>query len=302
MIKHFVDAGYDVFVTDWKLITKETSGSTLENYISEVIKAKEVIRELTGQEEIGGLGYCIGGAYLDMDAAMYGGYNYVINLATMLNSKVGEEGAGLMGAFSDFSICDIDQVIEKNNGVFPGEMLRSFFDWVKPEKAANMFMDIYFYGKEYKYANDAIYFWNNFSSRDVAGPAQRQFLWEIYYENSLAKGTMKLFGKTVDLKKITVPFCNVAALFDHIVPFPNALSTAHLVGTPPDKQVTIKVEGGHVRGVVNPPLFIVLEEFTRRYSGTRERVVLPSASDEALQEYNNDECTTESDLSTSAEG
>ena len=134
-------------------------------------------------------------------------------------------------------------------------------------------MDIYFYGREYKYANDAIYFWNTHSARDVAGPAHRQLLWELYYENSLSKGAMKLFGKDINLKNITIPFCNVAAIFDHIVPFPNALSTAYLIGTPPEKQMTIKIEGGHVRGVVNPPLYPVLEEFIRGYSGDKDRPV-----------------------------
>ncbi|MFP5211855.1 MAG: hypothetical protein ACLGPL_00610, partial [Acidobacteriota bacterium] len=233
MIRSFTERGYDVFVTDWKLITKETRSTTLEDYIGEIVQAKEVIRKLTGEEEIGGLGYCIGGVFIDMEASLYDGYKYIVNLTTLLNSKAGDEGAGVMGAFSDFSINDIDDFIEKHGGVFPGEVLKSFFDWVKPEKAANMFMDLYFYGKEYSYANDAIYFWNTGSSRDVAGPAQRQLLWEIYYKNSLVEGGMKLFGRDVDLKNITVPFCNVAAIFDHIVPFPNALSTAYLIGTPP---------------------------------------------------------------------
>jgi len=267
MISFFVDKGYDVFVTDWKLLTEETKSSTFEDYITEVVKAKEVIKNLTGQTEIGGLGYCIGGTYLDIEAALHGGYKYLINLTALLNAKVGEEGSGIMGAFSDFSIYDIDEFIRKHNGVFPGEVLKSFFDWVKPEKAANAFMDLYFYGREYKYANDAIYFWNTSSARDVAGPAHRRFLWEVYYENNLAKGSMKLFDRTVDLKNIVAPFCNVAALFDHIVPFPNALATAYLIGTPSEKQMTIKIKGGHVRGVVNPPLYPVLEEFISRHSG-----------------------------------
>ncbi|HDM76018.1 MAG TPA: alpha/beta hydrolase [Deltaproteobacteria bacterium] len=273
MIRYMVEKGYDVFVTDWKLITEETKNATLEDYISEIMEAKRVIKNLTGQDKIGGLGYCIGGTYIDIDAALNDEYKYLINLTTLLNSKIGEEGAGLMGAFSDFSINDIDRFIETYNGVFPGEVLKGFFDWVKPEKAAMMFMDMYFYGNEYKYASDAVFFWNTHSTRDLAGPAHRQYLWEIYYKNSLAKGKMKLFDRKVDLKNITVPFCNVAALFDHIVPFPNALSTAYLIGTPREDQTTIKIYGGHVRGVVNPHLYPVLEGFMRKHSGKKERKV-----------------------------
>lgn len=178
-----------------------------------------------------------------------------------------------MGAFSDFSIYDIDSFIRKHNGVFPGEVLKSFFDWVKPEKAANMFMDLYFYGQEHKYGNDAIFFWNNYSTRDLPGPAHRQYLWEIYFQNNLVKNKMRLFNKTINIKDIKVPFCNVAALFDHIVEFPTALSTAHLIGTPEKDQVTIKVNGGHVRGIVNPALYPMLEKFMRQYSGSKDRPV-----------------------------
>ena len=84
---------------------------------------------------------------------------------------------------------------------------------------------------------------------------------------------MMLFDREINLRDITIPFCNVAALFDHIVPFPNALSTAYLIGTPPEKQRTIIVEGGHVRGVVNHVLYPVLEEFTRQHSGYNGRPV-----------------------------
>lgn len=273
MIRYFVEKGYDVFVTDWNPITEETKSATLEDHIGEITAARELIRKLTGESKVGGLGYCIGGTYLDIEAALNKGFKYLINLTTLLTSKAGKGGAGLMGAFSDFSIYDIDSFIRKHNGVFPGEVLKSFFDWVKPEKAANMFMDLYFYGQEHKYGNDAIFFWNNYSTRDLPGPAHRQYLWEIYFQNNLVKNKMRLFNKTINIKDIKVPFCNVAALFDHIVEFPTALSTAHLIGTPEKDQVTIKVNGGHVRGIVNPALYPMLEKFMRQYSGSKDRPV-----------------------------
>ncbi len=273
MISYMVEKGYDVFVTDWKLITEETKNATLEDYLAEIREARKVIKRLTGQDKIGGLGYCIGGVYIDIDAALDEDYVYLVNLTTLLDSRVGKDGAGLMGAFSDFSINDIDEFVKTHNGIFPGEVLKSFFDWVKPEKAAMMFMDMYFYGNEYKYANDAVFYWNTHSTRDLAGPAHREYLWQIYYKNNLARGKMKLFNRKIDLKKIKVPFCNVAALFDHIVPFPNALSSAYLIGTPREKQKAIKVYGGHVRGVVNPHLFPVLDEFMSGYSGKKNRDV-----------------------------
>ena len=84
---------------------------------------------------------------------------------------------------------------------------------------------------------------------------------------------MRCLDRTINLKNIKVPFCNVAALFDHIVEFPTALATAHLIGTPPEDQITIKVNGGHVRGIVTPALYPLLEKFIRQYSSSKNRPV-----------------------------
>jgi hypothetical protein len=46
-----------------------------------------------------------------------------------------------------------------------------------------------------------------------------------------------------------------------------------LIGTPPEAQVTIKINGGHVRGVVNPALYPLLAGFIQRYSGLKNRPV-----------------------------
>jgi polyhydroxyalkanoate synthase len=72
----------------------------------------------------------------------------------------------------------------------------------------------------------------------------RRFLKDCYQENKLVKGELKIGGKTVDLKNITMPLLNIYASADHLVP-PSATKPLNdLVGSS-DKSL-YEFKGGHV--------------------------------------------------------
>jgi polyhydroxyalkanoate synthase len=57
-----------------------------------------------------------------------------------------------------------------------------------------------------------------FDSPDQAGETFRQFMKDCYQKNLLIKNEMKLNGKKINLKNITMPLLNAMAEFDHLVP------------------------------------------------------------------------------------
>ena len=60
---------------------------------------------------------------------------------------------------------------------------------------------------------------------------------------------MKLGGKTLDLKRVTIPIYNLAAKEDHIAPAKSVFVGSKLFGGP----VTYVMSGsGHIAGVINP--------------------------------------------------
>ncbi|HSB33450.1 MAG TPA: hypothetical protein VLG39_03250, partial [Nitrospirota bacterium] len=72
----------------------------------------------------------------------------------------------------------------------------------------------------------------------------RRFLKDCYQDNKLVKGELKIGGKTVDLKNITMPLLNIYASADHLVP-PSATKPLNdLVGSS-DKSL-YEFKGGHV--------------------------------------------------------
>jgi class III poly(R)-hydroxyalkanoic acid synthase PhaC subunit len=70
-----------------------------------------------------------------------------------------------------------------------------------------------------------------FDSPDQAGEAWRQFIKEMYQNNSLIHGTLELDGSRVDLKKIKIPVLNVFAEQDHLVPPESSKALGQYLGT-----------------------------------------------------------------------
>ena len=65
LIRHTVAEGHRVFVMSWKNAGEEIAQRTWDDYIEDaVIRAIDLVREITGQEQINTLGFCIGGTIL----------------------------------------------------------------------------------------------------------------------------------------------------------------------------------------------------------------------------------------------
>jgi polyhydroxyalkanoate synthase len=57
-----------------------------------------------------------------------------------------------------------------------------------------------------------------FDSPDVPGETFRQFVRDGYQKNLLIQSKMRVGGRRVDLKQITMPLLNIYGKFDHLVP------------------------------------------------------------------------------------
>ncbi|MCL7418868.1 MAG: hypothetical protein M8354_13685 [Halalkalicoccus sp.] len=53
---------------------------------------------------------------------------------------------------------------------------------------------------------------------DVAGGAYRQFIEDIYQENSLYQNELVLNGEPVDIDNLTMPVLQIIGSFDHLIP------------------------------------------------------------------------------------
>jgi polyhydroxyalkanoate synthase len=77
-----------------------------------------------------------------------------------------------------------------------------------------------------------------------AGECFRQFVKDLFQQNKLVAGTLKIGEHVVDLGKITMPVFNVYATQDHIVPPQAALGLEERIAS--DDYSTLAFEGGHI--------------------------------------------------------
>jgi polyhydroxyalkanoate synthase len=90
--------------------------------------------------------------------------------------------------------------------------------------------------------------WNSDSTRMPAAN-HRFYLRHCYLQNDLTNDRMTIEGRTVSLRKITVPIYDLAAREDHIAPARSVFNGAKFFGGP----VRYVMSGsGHIAGVVNP--------------------------------------------------
>ncbi len=66
------------------------------------------------------------------------------------STKVGDDGTGIFGAFTDLELVNLKEFLKNNNGVFPGYMMNFFFDAVRPKKKAEQMYSTYVKGKGWK--------------------------------------------------------------------------------------------------------------------------------------------------------
>jgi polyhydroxyalkanoate synthase len=124
-------------------------------------------------------------------------------------------------------------------------------------------------------ALDLLY-WNSDNTR-VPGRVHSFLVREFFLENKLKEpGGIQVKGVGVDLTKISVPAYTVAATGDHIVPWQGAFLMRQLMGGPVHFVLT---SGGHIAGVINPPVKKQREYWTNESTTTDPDVWLASATE-----------------------
>ena len=83
-----------------------------------------------------------------------------------------------------------------------------------------------------------------FDSPALAARACGEFAHDFYQGNKLVKGELRLGGRPVDLKKITMPVLNIYARDDHLVPPAASQALRALVGS--SDYTEVELPGGHI--------------------------------------------------------
>ena len=258
-IRWCVAQGLTVFCISWVNPDERHAAKDFESYMREgIFAALDAIEQATGEKSVTAIGYCVGGTLLAVTLAyMAAVKDRRIASATFFTTQVDFSRAGELSVFVDEGqIRSIEEQMQ-SRGYLDGARMSGAFNMLRPNDLIWSYaINNYLKGKT-PTAFDLLY-WNSDSTRMPA--ANHSFyLRNCYLENKLSKGEMRIGGKSLDLKEVTIPIYNLAAREDHIAPAPSVFLGSQCFGGPVDYVVS---GSGHIAGVVNPPSKVKYQYWT----------------------------------------
>ncbi|TCR65257.1 class I poly(R)-hydroxyalkanoic acid synthase [Bosea sp. BK604] len=249
-IRWCVAQGLTVFCISWVNPDERHAAKDFESYMREgIFAALDAIEQATGEKKVTTIGYCVGGTLLGVTLAyMAATRDKRIESATFFTTQVDFSKAGELSVFVDED--QIKSVEEQmaQRGYLDGSRMAGAFNMLRPNDLIWSYaVNNYLKGK-LPTAFDLLY-WNSDSTRMPA--ANHSFyLRSCYLENRLSRGEMRIAGKPLDLKAVTIPIYNLAAREDHIAPAQSVFIGSQRFGGPVDY---VMAGSGHIAGVINPP-------------------------------------------------
>ncbi len=248
-IRWAVAQGLTVFVISWVNPDERHADKDFDAYMHEgILTALDCVEQATGEREVAAIGYCVGGTLL---AATLGYMAAVgdkqIGGVTFFTALVDFVDAGDLKVFVDAEQLKAVEERMAEQGYLEGSQMANAFNMLRPNDLIwSYYVNNYLKGKEPMPFDLLV--WNSNSTRMPAAN-HKFYLRHCYLQNDLSNGRMALSGKTLDLKKVTIPIYELASREDHIAPARGVFKGAKCFGGP----VRFVLAGsGHIAGVVNP--------------------------------------------------
>jgi polyhydroxyalkanoate synthase len=246
LIRGLVQRGVDVYLIDWGYPDGADRYLGLEDYVLRYLPhCVDFVRQASGHEKINLLGVCQGGTMSLCYAALHA--ERLKNLITMVTPVDFQTPDNLLTKWAKH--IDVDALVATTGNV-SGEMLNALFVSVMPFRLnGQKYVDLLDQLNDPNVSPAAIENFLRmekwiFDSPDQAGETFRQFLTSFVKENRLMKGTLRIGGRDVDLKRIAMPLLNIYALQDHLVPPSASKPLQQLVGA--SDYSTHEFQGGHI--------------------------------------------------------
>jgi polyhydroxyalkanoate synthase len=249
-IEYAVQQGFSVFVMSWRNVSSGQGHLGWDEYLADgVIKAIDVVRQITNVDRINTLGFCVGGTLLASALAILRRLGHdVVESTTFLTTFVDFSDVGDISAYVDEAFVERREREVGKGGIINGAELAFAFSSLRANELVwNYVVSNYLQGKKPP-AFDLL-FWNG-DSTNLPGPWYCYYLRNTYLENNLVKpDKLTMCGVPLDLGYVDMPAFVFAAREDHIVPWRTAFASAgHFSG----EVDFVLGASGHIAGVINP--------------------------------------------------
>jgi polyhydroxyalkanoate synthase subunit PhaC len=218
VVENLVNDGLDVFLTDWGTPNELDRNMTIDDYVNGIIdRCVDQVRAITGQDKINILGYCMGGTFSSMYAALHP--EKVRALALMAAPLVATPTGSLLNVWAEADGFDAWK-IARTYGLIPADFFNSAFSILDPWRTGYLkFHDLFLHMDDREFVENFLRMerWTN-DGIPMAGPTYGEFVTNLYQRDMLVKGGWKLGGKEVRLSNLTMPIATIVGLKDNLVP------------------------------------------------------------------------------------
>lgn len=251
-LKWAVDQGFTVFIMSWVNPDERLANKTFEDYMVEgPLATLDVIKQVTGEDEVSAIGYCLGGTLLASTLAyMAAKGDDRIKSATFFTTMTDFTEAGELSVFIDEEQISMLEEQMSRTGYLDGSQMATTFNLLRANDLIWSFVvNNYLLGKD-PFPFDLLY-WNSDSTRMPAA-MHSFYLRSMYQKNLLVKpGGITLKGVPIDLTTIKTPSYFVSAREDHIAPWISTYAATQIFSGPVKFVLSAS---GHIAGIINPPV------------------------------------------------
>jgi polyhydroxyalkanoate synthase subunit PhaC len=248
-VRFAVENGLTVFMISWVNPDARHRKKGFEAYMKEgIFAALDAVEKATGESKVTAIGYCIGGTLLAMTLAyMAQTGDKRISSASFFTAQTDFSQAGDLSLFVDEERLRTLKEKMAQTGYLDASAMAAVFNMLRPEDLIwSYVVNNYMKGKP-PLPFDLLA-WNADSTR-MTEACHLAYLRDCYLENKLARGKVRLGGKTLKLQSITMPVYHMATREDHIAPAKSVFIGAKLLG---GKVRFVLAGSGHIAGVINP--------------------------------------------------
>ena len=239
------------FAISWKNPTRAESHFGLDTYVEALEEAADVMRDITGAEDVNIWGSCSGGittsAFLAHLAARGERKIHSATVAVcVLDMAVAQ--ASTAGMFVTPETILAAKTASQLSGVLEGQELARMFAWMRPNDLVwNYWVNNYLLGNTPP-AFDVLY-WNSDSTR-LAAKLHADFLDLVDANPFVRPGLLRVRGTPIDMRRVDLDSYVVAGTTDHITPWQGCYKTARLYG---ERATFVLSNSGHIQSLLNPP-------------------------------------------------
>ena len=260
MVRFLVDKGHTVFMVSWRNPDASDRELGMDDYLRlGVMDAMAAIQAQTGEPRLHAMGYCLGGTFLSIVAAVMGRRTTgrrrraeprlpELASVTLLAAQTDFSEPGELGVFIDDDQLKTLREDMARKGYLSGQQMAGAFQFLNARDLVwSRNTHRYLLGEE-EIGID-MKSWNADTTR-LPERMHNEYLQSLFLHDALAKGHFRFEGEGVALMDIQAPLLVVGTVRDHVSPW-RSVYKIHLLT---DTDTTfVLASGGHNAGIVSEP-------------------------------------------------